>query len=205
MAELCHQYHCLLVSDEIHSDLIMPGYKHIPTALASPETADNIITCMAPSKTFNIAGLATSEIIISNSDLRRRFEQVVHDGLHIYVGNIFGEAASIACYTQGDEWLEQLLVYLRDNVEYVQNYLHEHLPLIKTFRHEATYLPWLDFSGFGLTHEELSARLIKNAKLALNDGAIFGEEGRCHFRLNVACPRATLEEAMRRLSETFAN
>ena len=205
VAILCKQYQCLLVSDEIHSDLIMPGYKHIPTALASSETADNIITCMAPSKTFNIAGLSTSEIIISDRKLRRRFEQVVHDGLHIYVGNIFGEAASIACYTQGDEWLGQLLDYLHKNIVYVQNYLRENLPQIKTFRHEATYLLWLDFSHFGLTHEELSERLVKKAKLALNDGAIFGEGGQCHFRLNVACPRATLEEAMRRLSLAFAN
>ncbi len=205
VATLCKQYQCLLVSDEIHSDLIMPGYKHIPTALASPETADNIITCMAPSKTFNIAGLSTSEIIISDRKLRCRFEQVVHDGLHIYVGNIFGEAASIACYTQGDEWLGQLLDYLYENIVYVQDYLRENLPQIKTFRHEATYLMWLDFSHFGLTHEELSERLVKKAKLALNDGAIFGDEGKCHFRLNVACPRATLEEAMHRLSQVFAN
>ena len=130
---------------------------------------------------------------------------MVHDGLHIYVGNIFGEAASIACYTQGDEWLGQLLDYLHKNIVYVQNYLRENLPQIKTFRHEATYLLWLDFSHFGLTHEELSERLVKKAKLALNDGAIFGEGGQCHFRLNVACPRATLEEAMRRLSLAFAN
>lgn len=205
VATLCKQYQCLLVSDEIHSDLIMPGYKHIPTALASLETADNIITCMAPSKTFNIAGLSTSEIIISDRKLRRRFEQVVHDGLHIYVGNIFGEAASIACYTQGDEWLGQLFDYLYENIVYVQDYLRENLPQIKMFRHEATYLLWLDFSHFGLTHEELSECLVKKAKLALNDGAIFGDEGKCHFRLNVACPRATLEEAMRRLSQTFAN
>lgn len=205
VATLCKQYQCLLVSDEIHSDLIMPGYKHIPTALASPETADNIITCMAPSKTFNIAGLSTSEIIISDRKLRRRFEQVVHDGLHIYVGNIFGEAASIACYTQGDEWLGQLLDYLYENIVYVQNYLRENLPQIKTFRHEATYLMWLDFSDLGLTHEELSQRLVGTARLALNDGAIFGDEGKCHFRLNVACPRTTLEETMRRLSATFGN
>ena len=205
VATLCKQYQCLLVSDEIHSDLIMPGYKHIPTALASPETADNIVTCMAPSKTFNIAGLSTSEIIISDRKLRRCFEQVVHDGLHIYVGNIFGEAASIACYTQGDEWLGQLLDYLYENIVYVQDYLRENLPQVKTFRHEATYLMWLDFSHFGLTHEELSECLVKKAKLALNDGAIFGDEGKCHFRLNVACPRATLEEAMHRLSQVFAN
>ena len=205
VAELCQKYQCLLVSDEIHSDLIMPGYKHVPAALASPETANNIITCMAPSKTFNIAGLSTSEIIISNPHLRRRFEEVVHDGLHIFVGNIFGEAASIACYSQGDNWLNQLIDYLYGNICYVKDYLNSNLPSVKTFRHEATYLMWLDFSELGMTHKSLSERLVKVGRLALNDGAIFGEGGQCHFRLNVACPRATLEEAMRRLSLAFAN
>lgn len=199
VANLCLQYDCLLVSDEIHSDLIMPGYKHIPTASLSSEIAANTITCMAPSKTFNIAGLATSEIIISDAKLRQRFEHVMHEGIHLFVGNVFGEVASEACYTHGDEWLSQLLVYLKDNVDYLQHYIKENLPRIKCFRHEATYLPWLDFTGYGLSHEELSKRLI-DAGLALNDGAIFGEEGKCHFRVNVACPRATLEIAMEKLS-----
>lgn len=199
IAQLCLQYHCLLVSDEIHSDLIMPGYKHIPVASLSPEIAANTITCMAPSKTFNIAGLATSEIIISNAKLRRQFEQVMHDGIHLFVGNVFGEVASEACYANGDEWLSQLIVYLKDNVDYLQQFIKCELPTIKYFRHEATYLPWLDFSGYNMSHEALSRLLVEKAGLALNDGAIFGEEGRCHFRINVACPRSTLELAMEKL------
>lgn len=203
VGELCLQYHCLLVSDEIHSDLMMPGYKHTPMANISNAIAQNTITCMAPSKTFNIAGLATSEIIIPNENLRRQFEKVMYDGVHLFVGNIFGELALEACYTYGEEWLEQLLVYLKKNVDFVQQYIKENLPEIKTFRHEATYLPWLDFSGFQMSHEELFRKLANQARVALNDGQIFGEEGRCCFRINVACPTSTLEQAMEQIRTTF--
>lgn len=203
VGELCLQYHCLLVSDEIHSDLMMPGYKHTPMANISNAIAQNTITCMAPSKTFNIAGLATSEIIIPNENLRRQFEKVMYDGVHLFVGNIFGELALEACYTYGEEWLEQLLVYLKKNVDFVQQYIKENLPEIKTFRHEATYLPWLDFSGFQMSHEELFRKLANQARVALNDGQIFGEEGRCCFRINVACPTSTLERAMEQIRTTF--
>lgn len=203
VGELCLQYHCLLVSDEIHSDLMMPGYKHTPMANISNAIAQNTITCMAPSKTFNIAGLATSEIIIPNENLRRQFEKVMYDGVHLFVGNIFGELALEACYTYGEEWLEQLLVYLKKNVDFVQQYIKENLPEIKTFRHEATYLPWLDFSGFQMSHEELFSKLANQARVALNDGQIFGEEGRCCFRINVACPTSTLEQAMEQIRTTF--
>lgn len=203
VGELCLQYHCLLVSDEIHSDLMMPGYKHTPVANISKEIAENTITCMAPSKTFNIAGLATSEIIIPNENLRKQFEKVMYDGVHLFVGNIFGELALEACYTYGEEWLEQLLVYLKKNVDFVQQYIKENLLEIKTFRHEATYLPWLDFSGFRVSHEELFRKLADQARVALNDGQIFGEEGRCCFRINVACPKSTLEKAMEQIRTTF--
>lgn len=203
VGELCLQYHCLLVSDEIHSDLMMPGYKHTPMANISNAIAQNTITCMAPSKTFNIAGLATSEIIIPNENLRRQFEKVMYDGVHLFVGNIFGELALEACYTYGEEWLEQLLVYLKKNVDFVQQYIKENLPEIKTFRHEATYLPWLDFSGFQMSHEELFRKLANQARVALNDGQIFGEEGRCCFRINVACPTSILEQAMEQIRTTF--
>lgn len=203
LGELCLQYHCLLVSDEIHSDLMMPGYKHTPMAHISEAIAQNTITCMAPSKTFNIAGLATSEIIIPNENLRKQFEKVMYDGVHLFVGNIFGELALEACYAHGEEWLEQLLVYLKKNVDFVQQYIKENLPEIKTFRHEATYLPWLDFSGFQMSHEELFRKLADRARVALNDGQIFGNEGRCCFRINVACPTSTLERAMEQIRTTF--
>lgn len=203
VGELCLKYHCLLVSDEIHSDLIMPGYKHTPTASISEKIAQNTITCMAPSKTFNIAGLVISEIIIANEQLRKQFQKVMYDGVHIFVGNTFGEVALEACYTHGDEWLSQLLQYLRHNVDFVQNYVKDNLPQVRTFRHEATYLPWLDFSGLGLSHEVLFRKLADQARVALNDGLIFGEEGRCHFRINVACPKSVLEKAMEQIKTTF--
>lgn len=205
VGELCLKYNCLLVSDEIHSDLIMPGYKHVPTASISDAISQNTITCMAPSKTFNIAGLATSEIIISNEKLRKQFENVMHEGIHIFVGNIFGEVALEACYTHGDEWLEQLLQYLQQNVNFVQQYFKENIPDVKTFRHEATYLPWLDFGELGMNHEELFRLLADKARVALNDGLIFGEEGRCHFRMNVACPKSTLAMALEQIKTALAN
>ena len=205
VGELCLKYNCLLVSDEIHSDLIMPGYKHTPTASISDAISQNTITCMAPSKTFNIAGLATSEIIISNEKLRKQFENVMHEGIHIFVGNIFGEVALEACYTHGDEWLEQLLQYLQQNVNFVQQYFKENIPDVKTFRHEATYLPWLDFGELGMSHEELFRLLADKARVALNDGLIFGEEGRCHFRMNVACPKSTLAIALEQIKTALAN
>lgn len=202
LGEFCLKYHCLIVSDEIHSDLIMPGYSHTPIANISEEISMNTITCMSPSKTFNLAGLSTSEIIIPNVTLRRQFEKT-KQGNHLFVGNIFGEIALETCYNLGDEWLSQLLNYLKDNVDYIQHFIQENTPQIRTFRHEATYLPWLDFSNFGLPHEDISRLLIKKAHIALNDGIDFGKEGELHFRINVACPRVLLEQAMNQLKQVF--
>ena len=201
---LCLKYNCLIVSDEIHSDLIMPGYKHTPMANISEEISMNTITCMSPSKTFNLAGLSTSEIIIPDPTLRIQFEKF-KQGLHLFVGNIFGEIALEACYNQGDEWLSKLLHYLKENVDYMQHYFQSFIPEIRTFRHEATYLPWLDFSAFGLPHGDLSRLLVEKAKVALSDGSAFGKEGEMHFRINVACQRATLEKALNQLKLIFSS
>lgn len=202
MGDLCLKYNCLIVSDEIHSDLIMPGYKHTPIANISEEISQNSIVCMSPSKTFNLAGLSASEIIIPNASLRRRFE-IFKQGTHLFAGDIFGELALERCYTAGDEWLSQLVQYLKENVDYIQQYIKSNLSEIKTFRHEATYLPWLDFSDMGLSHEHLSKLLVEKAKIALTDGANFGKEGELHFRINIACPRRILEKSMNLLRNAF--
>ena len=202
VAELCLKYNCLLVSDEIHADLIMKGYKHTPTAKISPEIAQNTITCMAPSKTFNMAGLATSEIIIPNDELRTKFQNYMENAVHIF-GNIFGDVALEAAYNQGDEWLDQLNEYVGGNVQYCKDFFAEKLPMVKTYRHEATYLLWVNFKAFGLTHEDLYKKLIFDAKLGFNDGKIFGEEGDNFMRINLACPRSTVEEAMHRIEKCF--
>lgn len=202
LAELCLKYGCVLISDEIHSDLMMRGYVHTPVAKLSEEIAQNTITCMAPSKTFNLAGLATSEIIIPNPDLRAKFKNFMNDTVHIF-GNIFGDVALEAAYTHGADWLDQLRDYLTDNAEYCQNFFRDNLPQIKTFSHEATYLLWVDFTELGLSHDELTHKLLTEAKLAFNDGKMFGEAGENFMRINLACPRSTVEEAMCRLKKIF--
>lgn len=198
LAELCLKYNCLLVSDEIHSDLMMRGFKHTPVAKISEEIAQNTITCMAPSKTFNLAGLASSEIIIPNPDLRAKFKTFMNDTVHIF-GNIFGDVALEAAYTHGAPWLDQLRDYLTDNVEYTKNFLAQNMPEVKTYQHEATYLLWVNFKELGLTHEQLWDKLLNVAHLGFNDGKIFGTAGDNFMRINLACPRSTVEEAMNRL------
>lgn len=198
VAELCLKYHCMLISDEIHSDLIMRGFKHTPVASLSEEIAQNTITCMAPSKTFNIAGLATSEIIIPNPDWRKKFLYTMEEAVHIF-GNIFGIKATEAAYNHGEDWLEQLLDYIDGNVHYCQDFIAQKLPMLQTFSHEATYLLWADCRGLGITHEELCALMIQRAKVAFNDGRIFGREGDHFMRINLACPRSVVEKAMHQL------
>ena len=202
VAELCLKYNCLLISDEIHSDLMMTGYKHTPVATLSEEVAQNTITCMAPSKTFNLAAMFTSEIIIPNPELRARFKNFMNDTVHIY-GNVFGSVALQAAYIHGADWLDQLCRYLTGNVAYCQQFIADNLPQLKTYRHEATYLLWVNFKGLGLTHEQLSEKLIKEAHLGLNDGKAFGTAGDNFMRINLACPRSTVEEAMHRIEKCF--
>ena len=202
VAELCLKHRCLLISDEIHSDLIMRGFRHTPVASLSEEIAQNTITCMSPSKTFNLAGFFTSEIIIPNPELRAKFKNFMNETVHIY-GNIMGDVALQAAYTYGAEWLDQLCGYLTDNVQYSKEFLAKNIPQIKTYRHEATYLLWLDFKAFGLTHEQLSRKLLDEAKLGFNDGKAFGTAGDNCMRINLACPRATVTEALHRLQKVF--
>ena len=204
LSELCLKHNCIVVSDEIHSDLMIDGNKHTVTASLSDAISNNTITCMAPSKTFNMAGLSTSEIIVQNEGHRNRINHVLTDGLHIQCGNIFGDIGLIAAYKDGEEWLTQLLDYLTENVKYSIRYIRERIPVLKTFRHEATYLLWVDFSGTGLTHSEIAGKLVREAHLALNDGSIFGRGGEKHFRINLACPKSTVTEALIRLKKTFS-
>lgn len=203
VAELCLKYNCLLISDEIHSDLMMRGQKHTPVATLSEEIAQNTITCMAPSKTFNLAGMFTSEIIIPNPELRAKFKSFMNDTVHIY-GNVMGSIASQAAYTYGADWLDQLRDYLTDNVDFCKKFISENIPQLQTYRHEATYLLWVNFKALGLTHEQLMHKLINDARLGLNNGRDFGPAGDNFMRINLACPRATVQEAMHRLQKIAA-
>jgi len=195
---ICCMNNVLLISDEIHQDIIYTGYKHICTAMLSDEIADNTITCIAPSKTFNIAGLQLSAVIISDKIKRDKFfKYIMTKGLN--GSNIFGIVAGEAAYKYGEPWLNSLLKYLEGNIDFMEDFFEKSLPMVKMHRPQSTYLAWLDFRSLGLTQEELVRRMVHEAGLGLNDGSSFGPGGEGFMRLNFACPRSTLEEGLNRL------
>lgn len=198
IGRLCLKHNVLIISDEIHCDLVFNAYKHIPTASLSPEIAENTLTCLATSKTFNTAGLSTSNVVISNPILRSKLDKIIQS-VHIDAGNLFGAIASEAAYTHGEEWHQQLIDYLENNVNLVRSFLSEKLPDIKLIEPEATYLLWLDFRELGLSQPELVKLLIDKARLGLNDGTAFGTEGTGFMRINIGCPRSMLLEGLQRL------
>ncbi len=198
LGEICAENDVLIVSDEIHADLTLPGHRHVPLASLSEEIAAHTITCMAPSKTFNLAGLSTSSVIIPEEKTRERFEEVV-ESLHIGMGNLFGMEASMAAYDHGDAWLDALLEYVQGNVDYARTFLAEKMPEVTLFPTEATYLLWLDFRRTGMDAETLKHFMTEEAKVGGNDGAMYGPGGEGFVRLNVACPRTVVEEAFDRI------
>lgn len=198
IGEMCIKNDVIILSDEIHSDLIMKNHKHIPMASISEEIAERTICFMAPSKTFNIAGLSTSYLVISNEVLRKKYEQVV-ENLHVNFGNIFGTSALEAAYNFGEDWLKQLIDYVQANIDFAADYLKKNIPEIKLVRPEATYLLWLDCRDLNMSNEELKDFMINKAKLGLNDGPTFGPGGEGFQRMNVACPRSTLAIALDRI------
>nr|WP_154959815.1 MalY/PatB family protein [Paenibacillus xylanexedens] len=198
LASLCLKYNVLIVSDEIHADLVYERGTHTPLSLISEAIAARSIICTAPSKTFNIPGLSSSNIIIPNAQLREQFAKGVRT-MGLSSISTLGAVATEAAYNGGEDWLDQCLAYIRNNMEYVQKFIAEHLPGIRVPLPEATYLLWVDFRELGLTHAQLSKKLLHEAGLAFNSGVVFGKEYAGFMRINVACPRATVEEAMRRL------
>ncbi len=198
LAEICLKKNVLMVSDEIHSDLALKPNKHTVLAGISPEIADHTITMMAPSKTFNLAGMATSSVIISNEELRKTLQSTI-EVMHIGMGNLFGAVASEAAYTFGASWLEQMLDYVNGNVEFVKGYLEKNIRQVKMIVPEATYMVWLDFRSPGMTDEELKTFVIKKAGLGLSDGPLFGQGGSGFQRMNLACPRSVVVQAMKKL------
>lgn len=202
MAAICLKYNVLIVSDEIHSDLVNRDFKHTVLASLSPEIAAQTITMIAPSKTFNIAGMATASVIISNPLLMKKFSRVL-DALHIGMGNVFGNVASEAAYTHGDEWLEQLLDYIDGNIAALTGFVEKNLPKVKVIRPEATYMAWLDFSATGMSTPALRKFVIEKAGLGLNEGVQFGAGGEGFMRMNLACPRQTLVQALEQLKKAF--
>ena len=202
LAELCVRYHVLVLSDEIHSDLIFEGHKHIPLASISEEVAQNCMVSMAPSKTFNVAGFSSSLLFAPNKSLKARYERAIGVG-HLHMGNIFGTVAMEAAYTNGDDWLEQMLSYLWGSYQLLEDFIQTKLPKVKVMKPEATYLIWLDFTAYGMKNQELSEFATKKAKVGLNDGGRFGTGGDGWLRINIGCPRSILIEALERLEKAF--
>ena len=202
MADICLKYNVLMISDEIHGDLVNRGYKHTVLASLSPEIAENTVTMTAPSKTFNMAGMATASVIISNPTLMKKYRKVL-DAMHIELGNVFGNVASEAAYTFGDAWLEQLLDYIDGNIRTLTDFAGQYLPLVRVIIPEATYMAWLDFSATGMNDKELKKFMIEKAGLGLNEGTQFGPGGSGFMRLNLACPRTTLVQALEQLKKAF--
>lgn len=200
MAELCIENGTLIVSDEIHSDLIFHGKHHTPTVTLSPEIAEHVITCVSATKTFNLAGLQASTTIFPNAQMKKKFDDF-WGGMDIHRNNAFSSVAMEAAYNHGEDWLEQLLVYLQGNFDYVCDYCQKYIPQIQPNNPDATYLMWLDCRALGMSNEELRDFFIYKAKLGLNEGYTFGRSLSGYMRLNAACPRSTLEKAMKQLKE----
>ena len=204
IADICERHNVIVISDEIHADLTLPGHHHVSYSTVSETAKRNSITFMAPSKTFNIAGLGSSICYIADADLRKHFFGWL-DALGIAGGNIFAFTAAEAAFRDGEEWLQQMLEYLHENVRTLEQFLQERLPQVKAVLPEASYLAWLDFSNYGMTHEEIKDKLLNEAKVALNDGTTFGGKMYEHcFRLNIGCPRQMLLDALNRIADTMA-
>lgn len=203
IADICERKGLMVISDEIHADLTLPPHKHVSYSTVSEAAAHHSITFMAPSKTFNIAGLGSSICYIANPELRKRFFGWL-DGLGVAGGNIFAFTAAEAAFKHGEEWLQQMLSYLNGNVQALDDFLCTNMPKVKAVLPEASYLAWLDFSAYGLSHKELADRLINKAKVVLNDGTTFGGDAyQCYFRLNLGCPRSILDNALHRIKEAL--
>ncbi|MFT4073104.1 MAG: PatB family C-S lyase [Dysgonamonadaceae bacterium] len=202
LADICYENNVMVISDEIHSDLALNGHKHIPFASVSEKAAAISITFMAPSKTFNIAGIVSSFAVVSNEKWRVRFFDYLKAS-ELEEGHIFAYLAAQTVYQNGDEWLSQLKDYLWENVRFTVDYLQENLPQVKVIEPEASFLIWLDCRQLEMSQQELVSFFINEAKLALNDGAMFGPGGKGFMRLNIGTPRSNLERALRQLKEAY--
>lgn len=200
VAEICRRHGVLVVSDEIHSDLVLKGHKHVPFASVSEDAAMNSITFAAPTKTFNIAGIVSSYSIIPNPKIREKFTAWLKAN-ELDEPNMFAPIATIAAYRHGEEWRRDVLEYIESNIDFTIDFCARFIPGIKPVRPEASYLVWLDCRELGLGHDALQSLFVEKAGLALNDGEMFGKGGEGHMRLNVACPRTVLEESLRRLAK----
>ena len=201
-AEICRKYNIAVICDEIHADFVFKGHKHIPFASVSKDAADRSVTCTAPSKTFNIAGLQTSNILIPNESIRNKFKAVL-DSFGYERPNVMGIIAAEAAYRGGEEWLAAVWEYIENNLAFTKKFLAGRLPKMKLIEPEGTYLLWIDCNAYDITDKELENKLLYNAKLWLDMGSMFGPEGNKFFRFNIACPKSVLEKGLGQLAEAF--
>ena len=202
MGEICFKHKVIVVSDEIHCDFTYEGHKHITFPSLGEEFEKNVILCTAPSKTFNIAGLHVSNIFIPNPEIRKQFKGEL-EAIGFSQPNIMGLVACQAVYTKGDEWYQELKKYIAGNLSIARTFFEENMPKIKLVEPEGTYLIWLDCSKLGLSVEELESFVEDKAKLWVDFGKIFGRESGQFIRINIACPRAVLKQALEQLGQAY--
>lgn len=199
LVDICEKKDILIISDEIHSDLILGKIKHTPTAAISEAALQRTVTLVAPSKTFNLAGLTTADAIIPNKKLRDSYRNII--GKNSTHNNLFGIVAQEAAYNKGEAWLEELLAYLRENLEYLEEFIKNKIPELKVYPLEGTYLAWVDCTSLAMDDEKLNDFMLKKAKLWLDEGTLFGIGGSKFMRINIACPRAVLKRALESLEK----
>lgn len=202
LAQICSAHGILVISDEIHAEMTYPQFRHHPFATVSEEAAACSVTFMAPSKTFNIAGIVSSYALVPDSRIREKFYSFLEAG-ELNAGTIFAFTATKAAYTYGAEWLQQMRSYVIENVNFVDEYLKKNILQIKVYRPQASFLVWLDCRELKLTQPELVQLFEDKAGLALNDGTMFGKEGEGFMRLNIGCPRSILNQALESLKKAI--
>ena len=202
IGEICIRHDVVVIADEIHCELVMPGYEYTPFASISEEFSRHSVSCVSPSKAFNIAGLQIANIVCADAGRRAKIDRAININ-EVCDVNPFGVIALQSAYNEGAEWLDQLLEYINGNYEYMRRFCEEHLPDFPITKLEGTYLVWMDCRKFGMTSAELEKRLIEEAGLWLNAGTMYGKDGEGFMRWNIACPRARMIEGLKRF-EKFA-
>lgn len=202
LGELCLQYGVKVISDDIHADITYEGHPYVAFASLSEELANITVTCLAPTKTFNIPGIHSAFTVIPNDSIRRQFDHRLRT-LQLHMKGFFEPVAVKACYEHGAEWLDELIPYLQGNIDFATRFISEQLPELKVMQPEATYLLWVDANGLGLSVDELKDLMFHQAKVAFSEGSVFGDEAQGFLRINLACPRSILQEALERFAQAL--